>query len=284
MERAPQSASLDALCQVALHGLTEEPKGGDSSAKTSASPRARRRKQPSENIYAKKYPDVKKCRICVRGLKVDSPESRTVRSGEVGGDRNKRRVTRVTRQKEIAPSQGERSTRSAIQSKPPMMNSSLIPDLTRRIALANEVILSNQFFLYLLQHAEGDRIASFLESHQYEFHNPRLNQINVYSRTTVNRNVPVAPGIHPTPLQLLLIEALIKEANRKESQNLSPVRTAPVARITHEGNKSPSIAPKLLPNVKTSKWSEAEGNGEEIENSSNDEFCCRRVVPCERGG
>lgn len=283
MERAPQSASLDALCQVALHGLMDEPNSGDASAKTSASPRARRRKQPSENIYAKKYPDVKKCRIDVRVLKVDSPESRTVRSGEVGGDRNKRRVSRVTRQKEIVPSQEERSTRSAIQPKPPMVNSSVIPDLTRRIALANEVILSDQFFLYLLQHAEGDRVASFLESHQYEFHNPRLNQINVYSRSTINRNVPVAPGIHPTPLQLLLIESLIKEANRKESQNLPPAGTAPVARVAQEGNKPPSIALKLPPNAKMSKWAEAEGNGEEIENSSNDEFCCRRVVTCDRG-
>lgn len=88
--------------------------------------------------------------------------------------------------------------------------------VANRIASSNDVILSKEFFLYLLNNATGERIFPYLESHQYLFRSEFLNSVCKLKAGMVLPNISLKSQIHPVPQQLLLINALENEAKRKK--------------------------------------------------------------------
>ena len=74
------------------------------------------------------------------------------------------------------------------------------------------MILSKEFFLFLLSNAKGERVFPYLESHQYWFRSGYLNTVCRTRCHDVLPSVSVPVQIQAVPEQVIMIDALTKEA------------------------------------------------------------------------
>ena len=79
----------------------------------------------------------------------------------------------------------------------------------------NEVALSPEFFLYLLQHTDGEPIQNYLNAPHLRFASPNQGQVTIAS--ALNPNELVAEGVHASLRQLQIIYYL-KNRSHTHSQ------------------------------------------------------------------
>ncbi|KAK8821894.1 hypothetical protein WA556_002338, partial [Blastocystis sp. ATCC 50177/Nand II] len=84
--------------------------------------------------------------------------------------------------------------------------------IAQQIAASDDVILSKEFFLFLLSNAKGERVFPYLESHQYWFRSGYLNTVCRTRCHDVLPSVSVPVQIQAVPEQVIMIDALTKEA------------------------------------------------------------------------
>ena len=77
----------------------------------------------------------------------------------------------------------------------------------------NEVALSPEFFLYLLQHTDGEPIRNYLDAPHLRFASPNQGQVTIAS--ALNPNELVAEGVHASLRQLQIIYYLKNRSNLK---------------------------------------------------------------------
>lgn len=113
------------------------------------------------------------------------------------------------------------------------------------IVNCNEVALSPEFFLYLLQHTDGDHLRNYLDKPHLRLASPNQGQITM--STVLHPEELVAEGVHASLRQLQIIYYLKNRQNiRSQLQAQAQIQSSFQSQEYHSYKSAESVSNRIV--------------------------------------
>ena len=126
------------------------------------------------------------------------------------------------------------------------------------IAQNTEVIISQDFFIYLLEHADGERISSYLNAHHCRL--PFLITVNS-DESSIDPRRYMAHGVRAIASQLQILKLLLISQQQRlslQGEKSSGIPCGTEAVASSPAASSSSISRPKRRHIRTGRWSEEE--------------------------